>query len=189
MELQTSLPAYMGFSMQNAHRLNITEEQAKQLAALKSVIMPVAHPLKDGVITSELRMLDLYQSKGDIKEIEELINKASEFRIGFAEVKTDCRQKVKQLLTAEQWESIINVFTEEMAYELNSSLENISAIYNKDSQTASFGTEELQTEITTYEKLIQDMSLRNESYDSIIAKVKELEAMRKVMYSKILINY
>ncbi len=188
MELQTSLPAYMGFSMQNANRLNITEEQTKELAALKSVIMPVAHPLKEGVITSELRMLELYQSKGNIKEIEDLIDKASDFRIGFAEVKTDCRQKVKQLLTADQWENIINVFTEEMAYELNSSIENISAIYSKDSQ-ASFGTEELQTEITTYEKLIQDMSLRNESYDSIIAKVKELEAKRKDMYSKILMNY
>ncbi len=189
MELQTSLPAYMGFSMQNAHILNITEAQTKELAALKSVIMSVARPLKDGIITSELKMLDLYQSKGDSKEIEELINKASEFRIGFAEVKTDCRQKVKQLLTAEQWENIIKVFTEEMAYELDSSLENISAIYSKDSKSASFGTEELQTEITTYEKLIQDMSLRNASSDSIIAKVKELEAKRKLMYSKILVNY
>jgi len=189
MELQTSLPAYMGFSLQNANRLNISEEQTRELAALKSVIMPLAHPLKDGVISSELKMLDLYQSKGDINEIEELINKASEFRIGFAEVKTDCRQKVKQLLTAEQWENIINVFTEEMAYEPNNSIENISAIYNNDSQNASFGTEELQTEVTNYEKLIQEMSLRNEPYDSIIAKVKELEVKRKAMYSKILMNY
>ena len=189
MELQTSLPAYMGFSMQNTNRLNISDELLKKLVALKSVIMPVAHPLKEGVIESELKMLELYQNKADIKEIEDLINKASEFRIGFAEVKTDCRQKVKQLLSTEQWETVINVFTEEMAYELDNSLKNTSAIYNKDTETASFGTEDLQTEITTYEKLIQDMSLRNESYDSIIAKVKDLEAMRKVLYSKILINY
>ena len=49
----TSMPAYMGFTLQNISILNITDEQKQNLLSLKKTIMSTAHPIKEGITKLE----------------------------------------------------------------------------------------------------------------------------------------
>jgi len=174
MSAPTSLPPYMGFILENASNFNITKEQKKDLMAIKSVIKPKAHSLKDGIIEAETAMARYYQENKNREIIEELSLKASDFRFKFATIKTECRDQVLEVISKEQWIEITKSYATKRGYKIDHSLENVCAIPNQNGDTMA-----LQTAITTFEKEIQEMSLNNIAIAEILYKVKEMEEKRQ----------
>ncbi|HBS12923.1 MAG TPA: hypothetical protein DEO36_10360 [Flavobacteriaceae bacterium] len=196
----SSVPGYMGFVLTNISDFNINEEQQKELLALKDNFKPKAMPINQKIVALAKTIKQKSLNRSDAKELEKLSKEFGILRIELDEIKTTCRDAVANVLTKEQWESLVEKYNKANPYEMGDPLGRMSPVPNymidvfhvdnlklskeQINQLANWSKDRhsnavmAHSKIANLEKLIRQLSLEKKPKDEIVQKLKEMEKIR-----------
>ena len=196
----TSLPAYMQIVLTNLEELNISDKQKEKLLAIKAKVQPIAKPIQQAIIKESKTIKLKSLNNAGSAELTSLSTEISNLRLQFAEIKTDCRDQVIDVLTDEQWTKLVKDYNADNTYDIGNPLGRMSPVPNymievyqvdginlSDDQTKKItGWSEKRhansvmahSTIADFEQEVRSMSLAKASKEKILAKVKEMEKIR-----------
>ena len=104
------LPNFMLVIVNHGKSLNLSEEQQSALKAWGKEHKPLVKKMVNGITLGEKALhqaaLDGASKAHMMAELDGLLEK----RKALAEMKTNCRDKMREVLSEEQWEQVINYY-------------------------------------------------------------------------------
>jgi len=207
----TSLPLYMNVILNNKEALHINETQYQKFVEFSKSKSPEAVK-----IANEIKSLeeDLYDASLDNAKKEFIVNnfeKTLELRSSLANMKLDCHSKVLEILDEKQWNDLVTLYQEKMAFndkkDMSILIKHVNPLPNymqlvkevdvkldatQEEKLSKWSSDnhprmmELAAKVNSLEKNVYELSIQKESKENILKKVKEIAEIKKqIVTSKI----
>lgn len=104
------MPSYMSVVMKNTEKLKLSKKQLESLMQEKKARKAQVKPLMQEIHADE-EQLYLASLHGKSKtEIEKMTHETMHKRMAVVDAKTDCRDTIHEILNAEQWQVLLELF-------------------------------------------------------------------------------
>jgi Spy/CpxP family protein refolding chaperone len=104
------LPNLMLVMIEYGEKLNLSEEQQAKLKAWGKEHKPKAKQLVKGIIKAENAIHDAALAGTAKAELMSQLDALLEKRKALAELKTNCRDKMRDVLSDEQWQQVLDYY-------------------------------------------------------------------------------
>lgn len=107
------VPNLMPMIMHHGEMLNLDEKQQAKLAEWRKKQHHKMHKLGEEIRADQAAILEAALNGKPTDEILAMEEAVEEKRVKFITTKTACRDNMKKLLTAEQWNQVIDIYKKE----------------------------------------------------------------------------
>ena len=107
------VPNLMPMIMHHGEMLNLDEKQQAKLAEWRKKQHHKMHKLGEEIRADQAAILEAALNGKPADEILAMEEAVEEKRVKFITTKTACRDNMKKLLTAEQWNQVIDIYKKE----------------------------------------------------------------------------
>jgi len=204
----TSFPNYMNLVLKNKEALNIDSDQDKKLTEIKNKrsdkVYALALEIKD--VDKSIYMMSMKNKNKDtlLNNLEKSLN----LRASLAEMKIDCRDGVLEILTEDQWKSLLDLYLKKMPFNnkeetmvlmkhvnpvpnymqlikgvdinLNEEQKEKISQWSKDHQPTMI---DLAKKVNAIEKTLYELSMKKESKESLLNNFKQIGDLKEQIVS------
>ena len=200
----TPLPNYLNILFKNKTDLDLSAEQLKKLKESSDDRNPQAIKIASQIAGNKEKMYQQSLEKTSKEDLMAALENNLELSIKIAVLKIGCRDEVIETLTEEQWNNLAVIYKEKMPFddkiEIMELVEHINPVPNymqlisnpklelneaQDAQIAKWQKEnnpkmaKLLRSVNALEKDIYDISLLKESKSNMLAKVDEINELKR----------